>query len=163
MKHTRLEPRFVKGVPRELEPGVLYVSMEYGTVVHSCCCGCRLEVVTPLTPTDWELTFDGESVSLWPSVGNWNLPCRSHYVIRKNRVIEAGPWSQARVEKAQRREQAARAQYYGQPSRLEEPEQSDKSSQVGPELQAPSSSNGSAVTQTRNGWLSRLFCSSTVQ
>ena len=46
-----LEPRFVVTIPQALEPGVLYVSMEYGTVVHSCCCGCGLEVITPLTPT----------------------------------------------------------------------------------------------------------------
>jgi hypothetical protein len=50
LKLTVLQPCFVKGVPRELEPGVLYVSMEYGTVVHSCCCGCGLEVVTPPHP-----------------------------------------------------------------------------------------------------------------
>jgi hypothetical protein len=43
--------------------------------------------VTPFTPTDWRMTFDGESVSLDPSVGNWNQKCRSHYVIRRNRVL----------------------------------------------------------------------------
>ncbi|CAN7169516.1 DUF6527 family protein [Variovorax paradoxus] len=115
LKHTELEPRFVKGVPRELEPGVLYVSMEYATVVHGCCCGCGLEVVTQLSPTHWELNFDGEAISLWPSVGNWNLPCRSHYVVRKNKVLEAEPWSQSRVRAAQHREQEARDRYYGQP------------------------------------------------
>ncbi|WP_310793974.1 DUF6527 family protein [Paraburkholderia sp. BL23I1N1] len=56
--------------------------MEYGTISHSCCCGCGNEVVTPLTPTDWSLTFDGEHISLWPSVGSWNLPCQSHYVVK---------------------------------------------------------------------------------
>ena len=113
MRHTQLEPRFVKGVPRELEPGLLYVSMEYGTVVHSCCCGCGHEVVTPLTPTDWRLTFDGESISLWPSVGNWNLPCRSHYVIKSNRVIEAGPLDKTKIEAEQKRDKATKAKFYG--------------------------------------------------
>jgi hypothetical protein len=112
IRHLQLEPRFVKGVPRELEPGVLYVSMEYGTVVHSCCCGCGHEVVTPLTPTDWRLSFDGEGVSLWPSVGNWNLPCQSHYVIEDNRVWEAGPWSRARIQGEQARDRQARAKFY---------------------------------------------------
>ena len=112
MRHTQLEPRFVKGVPRELEPGLLYVSMEYGTVVHSCCCGCGHEVVTPLTPSDWWLTFDGESISLWPSVGNWNLPCRSHYVIKGNRVIEAGPLDKAKIEAEQKRDKATKAKFY---------------------------------------------------
>lgn len=114
MHHNRLIPCFVKSIPRELEPGVLYVSMEYGTVVHSCCCGCGLEIVTPLTPTDWKITFDGEAISLWPSVGNWNLPCRSHYVIKGNRVIEAGPWSKAQIDAERRRDKAAKAHYYSQ-------------------------------------------------
>ncbi len=83
-------------------------------MVHSCCCGCGLEVVTPLTPTDWRLTFDGEAISLWPSVGNWNLPCRSHYVIQGNRVIEAGPWNKAQIDAERRRDKAAKASYYSQ-------------------------------------------------
>jgi len=112
MRHTHLEPHFVKGIPRELEPGVLYVSMEYGTVVHSCCCGCGHEVVTPLTPTDWWLTFDGESISLWPSVGNWNLPCRSHYIIKGNRVIEAGPLGKDKIDAEQKRDKLAKAKFY---------------------------------------------------
>lgn len=123
MRHTQLVPRFVKGVPRDLEPGVLYVSMEYGTVVHSCCCGCGHEVVTPLTPTDWWLTFDGEGISLWPSVGNWNLPCRSHYVIKDNRVIEAGSWGKAKIEAEQKRDKAAKAKFYTQSAESPPPEQ----------------------------------------
>lgn len=113
MRHRTLEHRFVRNVPRELEPGVLYVSMEYATAVHSCCCGCGERVVTPFTPTDWSMEFDGESVSLSPSVGNWNQACRSHYVIRRNHVIEAGPWSAARVEAERRRDKRAKAAHYG--------------------------------------------------
>lgn len=112
IRHTVLSPRFVKGIPRNLEPGVLYVSTEYGTVVHSCCCGCGHEVVTPLSPTDWQLTNNGGAISLWPSVGNWNLPCRSHYVIRGNRVIEAEPLKKAKIENEQKRDKAAKARFY---------------------------------------------------
>ncbi len=54
---------FVKSIPNELEDGTLYVSMEYATVAHKCCCGCGKEVVTPLSSTDWMLTYDGESIS----------------------------------------------------------------------------------------------------
>jgi hypothetical protein len=121
VKHDVLEPRFVKAVPRDLEPGVLYVSMEYGTVVHSCCCGCGFEVVTPLTPTDWRLTFDGEGVSLWPSVGSWYLPCQSHYVIEDNRVWDAGPWSKARIEAELKRDKRAKAKFYARPDATIEP------------------------------------------
>lgn len=112
MRHHTLEHRFVRNVPRELEPGVLYISMEYATAVHSCCCGCEERVVTPFTPTDWRITFDGESVTLNPSVGNWNQNCRSHYVIERNRVIECGWWSDARVEAERLRDKRAKAAYY---------------------------------------------------
>jgi hypothetical protein len=113
MRHRTLEHRFVRNAPRELEPGVLYISMEYATAVHSCCCGCGERVVTPFTPTDWRMTFDGESVTLNPSVGNWNQDCRSHYVIERNRVIECGGWSDARVEAERRRDKQAKAAYFG--------------------------------------------------
>ena len=35
MRHPSLEHRFVRNVPRELEPGILYISMDYATAVHS--------------------------------------------------------------------------------------------------------------------------------
>jgi len=113
MRHQSLEHRFVRNVPRELDPGVLYISVDYATAVHSCCCGCGERVVTPFTPTDWRMTFDGESITLHPSVGNWNQKCRSHYVIQRNRVLEAGPWSNTQVEAERLRDKRAKAAYYG--------------------------------------------------
>jgi hypothetical protein len=77
---------FVEQIPERLNDGVLYVSMSFGTVVHKCACGCGSEVVTPLSPTDWKLTFDGESISLHPSIGNWSFACRSHYWITNGQV-----------------------------------------------------------------------------
>lgn len=112
IRHRTLEHRFVRNAPRELDPGVLYISMEYATAVHSCCCGCRERVVTPFTPTDWAMTFDGESVTLNPSVGNWNQDCRSHYVIKRNRVIDCGPWTNAQVEAERRRDKQAKRTHY---------------------------------------------------
>ena len=90
MRWHSLEHRFVQHLPDRFEPGVLYVSMEYATASHSCCCGCGEEVVTPFSPVGWRMTFDGETVSLWPSVGSWTLRCRSHYVIDCGNVREAG-------------------------------------------------------------------------
>lgn len=119
MRHKRLEHRFVEHIPEHFEPGVLYVSIEYATAAHSCCCGCGEEVVTPFTPTDWKMTFDGETVSLRPSIGNWTLKCRSHYVIDRGKVLEAGPWSDEQVETERRRDRAAKARFYGQPTKVE--------------------------------------------
>ncbi|MEX3968641.1 DUF6527 family protein [Paraburkholderia sp. EG286B] len=146
IRHHRIEARFVTEVPRDLDSGVLYISTEYGTAVHRCCCGCGQEVVTPLTPTDWKLSTHGNTVSLWPSVGNWNLPCRSHYVIRRNRVIEAGPWTQGRIESEIRRDKAAKASYYSQ--------QAAGDASAGAQS---TSHDGAQVPEIAGGWLARLL------
>ena len=112
MRIRTLEHRFVLSVPRELERGVLYVSVEYATAVHSCCCGCGEQVVTPLSPTDWRMIYDGESVSLEPSIGNWQSACRSHYVITKGHVYEAERWSDVQVNVAHLKDKMAKRRFY---------------------------------------------------
>jgi hypothetical protein len=112
IRYHRLEHRFVGDMPETLEPGVLYVSMRYATAIHLCCCGCGREVVTPFAPAQWHMTFDGESVSLHPSIGNWSLPCRSHYFIRSGLVLEAPPWSEEEVAWGQARDKRSRSAYY---------------------------------------------------
>lgn len=110
---SRLEHRFADEIPEKLEPGILYVSMKYATATHSCCCGCGEEVVTPFTPSDWRMEFNGETISLSPSVGSWTLACRSHYIIRDGKVIEAAPWTEEQVDAGRRREKNAKQQHYG--------------------------------------------------
>lgn len=97
-KVTTLTHEFVEFIPDTLEEGRLYVSIAYATVVHKCCCGCGKEVVTPLSPTDWKLIFDGQTISVDPSIGNWSFPCQSHYWIRNNGVRWAAQWSKKRVD-----------------------------------------------------------------
>lgn len=72
---------FVDTVPSDLEAGVLYVSIPLATALHLCACGCGHEVVTPIAPEWWRLTFDGETVTLTPSIGNARMGCASHYWI----------------------------------------------------------------------------------
>jgi len=81
--------KFVDVMPEKLEPDVIYVSLRFSLVSHLCACGCGEEIVTPLSPKDWQLIFNGETVSLYPSIGNWRLSCRSHYWIEQNRVAWA--------------------------------------------------------------------------
>lgn len=102
MSDTRLTHCFVESIPEKIEPWSLYVSVEFATVMHLCLCGCGREVVTPLSPTDWKMTFDGESITLYPSIGNWSFSCRSHYWIRHNRVEWAGEWSEEEVARGRR-------------------------------------------------------------
>lgn len=118
MMQTALKHSFVKSFPECLQPGVLYISMEYASASHLCCCGCGEEVVTPFAPTEWKMAFDGESVSLWPSIGNWNLPCRSHYIIRDGRAIEASPWSDHQVSCEKDRDRRVKGEYFNR--RLQE-------------------------------------------
>src|SRR5579859_3331190 len=115
-RHTNLEHKFVHYIPEQLEPGVIYISMDYATAAHSCCCGCGEQVITPFTPTDWKLTFDGETVSLWPSIGNWNFRCRSHYIIRNSRILGAEPWSSTKVEHGRRRDRKRKQEHFGEKS-----------------------------------------------
>ena len=71
MRRTSIDHEFVEFIPSELQEAVLYVSIPYATAVHQCACGCGNKVVTPISPVDWQLLFDGETVSLTPSIGNW--------------------------------------------------------------------------------------------
>jgi hypothetical protein len=105
---------FVEYIPEELKERTLYISKEYGTAVHRCCCGCGREVVTPLSPTGWQLAFDGKSVSLHPSIGSWSLPCQSHYFITKNRVVWATRWTKEQIAKGRAQEARAKVRYFDQ-------------------------------------------------
>jgi hypothetical protein len=97
MKRNDITFEFVEYVPRELQEGTLYISTTYATAVHRCCCGCGSKITTPLAPSEWSLTFDGETVSLSPSIGNWSFPCQSHYWIRRNEIVWAGRMSAQQI------------------------------------------------------------------
>jgi hypothetical protein len=99
MRHSALRPQFVEFIPEQLEEGVLYISQRYRTAMHRCCCGCGSEVVTPLSPADWTLEIVNGAVTLRPSVGNWSLACRSHYLIRQNSVVWARDMSRDEIER----------------------------------------------------------------
>lgn len=95
---TLLIHKFVEYIPSELEEGVLYITVEYKTAVHLCACGCGNKVITPITPNDWRLIYDGITISLSPSIGNWSFECKSHYWIRRNLIFKAKPWSQEEID-----------------------------------------------------------------
>lgn len=111
MKIKSIVPEYIELLPPSLENGKLYISKKYGTAVHLCCCGCGTKIVTPLKPTDWSITERNGRVTLQPSVGNWNHPCRSHYIIRDNRVIEAGAMTKRGIEIGRAMNEAAKETY----------------------------------------------------
>jgi len=90
--------KFTKNIPDLIEEGVIYISMDYSTAIHKCCCGCGKEVVTPLSPMDWQLVYDWETVSLYPSIANWSFECESHYWIINNKIKWAPKWTRKQIE-----------------------------------------------------------------
>jgi hypothetical protein len=104
---------FVEFVPSQLEEGKLYVSIEYATSVHLCACGCGNKVVTPISPAEWQLIWDGDTVSLFPSIGNWEFPCRSHYWVRRSEIHWAPQWTAREIAKGRTRDAGDLARYYG--------------------------------------------------
>ena len=123
----RLRTEFLDHIPEQLNDGVLYVSMRFGTVVHRCACGCGEEVVTPLGPAEWRLTYDGRAVSLEPSIGNWSFPCRSHYWIDEGIVRWARGFSKAEVARVRKKAWTRRSNYY----QTEKTEASASDAQIG--------------------------------
>jgi hypothetical protein len=98
----KLRHEFVEYMPRVLEEGVLYVSIRFRIASHKCFCGCGNEVVTNLSPDGWQLTYDGQTISLHPSIGNLNLTCRSHYWIIRDTVRWAQRLPERKIQQAKR-------------------------------------------------------------
>jgi len=135
---TVLKHEFVDYIPSDLVEGTVYVSIPFATVAHKCCCGCAREVVTPLSPTDWQLIFDGRTISLYPSIGNWDYPCQSHYFITCNQVEWAPAWSQAEIIAGRAADVRAKARYY----------QGNNSASLPPQPLTPSLTAGSDAAES---------------
>lgn len=93
-----LKAKFVDEIPDNLYPGVFYVSIEHTTMMHLCACGCGNEIVLPLAPQDWRFQYDGEEITVRPSIGNWSFPCRSHYFVERGRIDWAGNWTDEQIK-----------------------------------------------------------------
>ena len=112
MRQNNLSHEFVEYIPELLKEGVLYISQQYGTAVHKCCCGCNEEVITPINPTGWTLWIEGNTITLDPSIGNWSYKCHSHYWIRRSKVIWAGQMSKQDIEQGRIIDQKNKDAYF---------------------------------------------------
>jgi hypothetical protein len=108
----KIELQRVHYIPKELQPGVVYVSEEFGAAAHLCACGCGSKIRTPLGPANWTLEETDAGPTLNPSVGNWQLPCNSHYWIRRGKVIWCREWTPGQVAAGRRAEERRRQAYY---------------------------------------------------
>ena len=107
-----LQHKFIEFIPEILEPDTLYISFTYCTAIHLCVCGCGNEVVTPFSPTDWAVTFDGRTISLNPSIGNWSFPCKSHYFIKNSFIKFARTWEEDKIKENQKLDRKKKKSFY---------------------------------------------------
>jgi len=97
MKTRSFDYEFIDEFPAVLAEKTVYISTPYASALHLCACGCGIRVITPLSPEDWSIIFDGVSIGLTPSIGNWSFPCKSHYWIRHGDVIWSDRWSDQKI------------------------------------------------------------------
>ena len=106
MRVKRLEARLVHETPEVLEDGILYICDECHVALHNCACGCGEEVSTPLVRTEYSLTMHKGEASIWPSIGNHDFACKSHYVIRRGEIVWASRMSRAEIEWGREKDRA---------------------------------------------------------
>jgi len=99
-------------MPKELETGVLYVAEEFGAAAHLCACGCGSKIRTPLDPTEWSLEETDRGPTLYPSIGNWQQACQSHYWIHQGEVKWSNQWTPEQIAAGRRSEEERRRVYY---------------------------------------------------
>lgn len=99
-------------MPTERAPGILYVSEEFRIALHLCACGCGAKIKTPLGPTEWSIVETERGPSVWPSIGNWQQSCQSHYVISHGEVKWAGKWTPEQIAAGRRSEEERRQAHY---------------------------------------------------
>ncbi|MGZ8941210.1 MAG: DUF6527 family protein [Methylobacter sp.] len=130
MKIKNIKPEYVDHLPDQLAEGTLYISEKFETAGHLCCCGCGEEVMTPLNKANWELKKSGNKISLYPSIGNWKYPCKSHYWIRNNQIIESPPISERGIEYVKQRDRLDKKIYAQEYNKVREAQSAFKA--VGP-------------------------------
>jgi len=114
---SKIQLLHVQFLPKDLEPGILYVSQEYGVAGHQCPCGCGNKIITPLDPTEWAYSEKNGKPTLYPSIGNWQLPCRSHYWITKGKIEWSYQWTDEQIATGRVAEEERRKHYYNKTSR----------------------------------------------
>ncbi|WP_157775204.1 DUF6527 family protein [Hartmannibacter diazotrophicus] len=70
----------VDRIPRHLEEGVVYHTEEFELAGLLCACGCGHRI-TLLVPDSHQVWDEGGHATIRPSIGVFDAPCKSHYVI----------------------------------------------------------------------------------
>ena len=153
MENFSISHEFVDFIPpkSDMDDHTLYIAIEFATASHKCFCGCGNEVVTPISPVGWKLIYDGETVSLSPSVGSWSLDCQSHYWIRRDVVEWALPMSPEEIAAVRRQDDLDVHRHYAPAAR--------PSPAVAPPARPTASPETTPASRRKKkaGWLSWLL------
>jgi hypothetical protein len=68
--------------------------------------------MTPLGPAEWTYSEHDGRPTLYPSIGNWQLPCRSHYFITAGQIHWAAQWSEHQVDAGRQADEQRRRAHY---------------------------------------------------
>ena len=72
----------------------------------------------PLGAEQWTVQEAGGEATVRPSIGSWQLPCRSHYWITAGAVVWSGQWTPEQIERGrQDEERRLRAHFEGRKAR----------------------------------------------
>lgn len=58
------------------------------------------------------MKFDGQTVTINPSIGNWSFACQSHYILAYGRVRWADKWSRERIDLGRFLERERKERHY---------------------------------------------------
>ena len=72
--------QLVDRIPVQMKEGVVYHTQEFELAGLLCACGCGHRI-TLLVPDSHEVRDDGGYATIRPSIGVFDAPCKSHYVI----------------------------------------------------------------------------------
>ena len=88
IKTVMITPIFGEFIPPygELKDNCIYISETYKTSTHKCFCGCGEIVILPFGEFFWKLENQNNKITISPSVGSFNLKCKSHYIITRNKA-----------------------------------------------------------------------------
>lgn len=99
----RFKYEAVSKTPKELDPFTVYVNKEFEVASFLCACGCGHKV-TLLVPDGHSVENNGGFATVYPSVGVWDAPCKSHYYITGGRVDWCSSWSDEFIKKSMLRQ-----------------------------------------------------------
>ncbi|TGS14449.1 hypothetical protein EN852_014695 [Mesorhizobium sp. M2E.F.Ca.ET.209.01.1.1] len=77
--------QLVDRIPTDMREGIVYHTQEFELAGLLCACGCGHRI-TLLVPDSHEVRDEGGYATIRPSIGVFDAPCKSHYVISAGHV-----------------------------------------------------------------------------